>query len=122
MLSRRLRRSSRAAFESGRHLEAYTKADANAFRDALIERGLAGSSITRIFGTVRAVVNFAISEQGQSLQNPFNGVYYDRSAGVSDRHPIPPEGLLAVQNVQSRDSSFARSSGTSRLGLWPMGC
>lgn len=80
-----------------RHLEAYTKADANAFRDALIERGLTGSSITRVFGTVRAVVNFAISEQGLSLQNPFNGVYYDRAAGVSDRHPIPSAGLLAVQ-------------------------
>lgn len=81
-----------------RYLEAYTKADANAFRDALIRRGLAGSSITRVFGTVRAVVNFAISEQGLSLQNPFNSVYYDREAGVSDRHPIPRNGLLAVQS------------------------
>jgi len=81
-----------------RHLEAYTKADANAFRDALIKRGLAGSSITRVFGTVRAVVNFAISEQGLSLANPFNSVYYDREAGVSDRHPIPRDGLLAVQS------------------------
>ncbi|WP_232897163.1 DUF6538 domain-containing protein [Pontibaca salina] len=45
-----------------KHLDAYTKADANAFRDVLIARGLAGSSITRIFGTVRAVTNFAASE------------------------------------------------------------
>ena len=40
-------------------LRAYTKKDANAFRDALIERGLSGSSITRIFGSVRSVTNFA---------------------------------------------------------------
>src|SRR6056297_3298595 len=62
-----------------KHLEAYTKADANAFRDALIARGLAGSSMTRVFGTVRAVTNFAASEQGLSLNNPFAGVYYDRA-------------------------------------------
>jgi integrase len=80
-----------------KHLEAYTKADANAFRDALIARGMAGSSITRVFGTVRAVTNFAASEQGLSLTNPFTGVYYDRLAGVSDRNPIPTVALTKVQ-------------------------
>ena len=81
-----------------KHLDAYTKADANAFRDALIARGLTGSSMTRVFGTVRSVVNFAASEQGLSMNNPFAGVYYDRSAGVSGRKPIPSD---AVQRVQS---------------------
>lgn len=80
-----------------KHLDAFTKADANKFRDALIERGLAGSSITRIFGTVRAVTNFAASELGLTLTNPFNGVYYDREAGVSDRNPIPADALMVVQ-------------------------
>ncbi|MEX0301977.1 MAG: DUF6538 domain-containing protein [Leisingera sp.] len=80
-----------------KHLDAYTKTDANKFRDALIERGLAGSSITRIFGTVRAVTNFAASELGLTLTNPFNGVYYDREAGVSDRNPIPTKAIHEVQ-------------------------
>lgn len=80
-----------------KHLEAYTKADANAFRDALIARGLAGSSMTRVFGTVRAVTNFAASEQGLTLNNPFSGVYFDREAGVSDRVPFSVEDLKAVQ-------------------------
>ncbi len=80
-----------------KHLEVYTKADANRFRDALIARGLAGSSLTRIFGTVRAVTNFAASEQGLSLNNPFSGVYYDRSAGVSGRNPLPKEAIVTVQ-------------------------
>ncbi|KIC18504.1 DUF6538 domain-containing protein [Leisingera sp. ANG-DT] len=78
-------------------LDAYTKADANKFRDALIKRGLAGSSITRIFGTVRAVTNFTASELGLTLTNPFNGVYYDREAGVSERNPIPADALSKVQ-------------------------
>jgi hypothetical protein len=76
-----------------KHLDAYTKADANTFRDALVARGLAGSSMTRVFGTVRAVTNFAANEQGLSMTNPFAGVYYDRSAGVSDRNSIPVEEI-----------------------------
>lgn len=82
-----------------RQLDLYTKADANAFRDALISRGLAGSSLTRVFGTVRAVTNFAASEQGLTLNNPFAGVYYDRSAGVFDRNPIPTDAIKAIQTL-----------------------
>jgi integrase len=75
----------------------YTKSDANAFRDALIARGMAGSSITRVFGSVRSVINFAASEEGLNLVNPFGGVYYDRSAGVGDRQPIPTGDIRTVQ-------------------------
>ena len=78
-------------------LDAYTRADANAFRDSLIERGLAGSSMTRVFGTVRSIINFAASEQGIAMTNPFAGVYYDRDAGVSDRQPVPTTALRKLQ-------------------------
>lgn len=81
-----------------KHLDAYSKSDANAFRDALIARGLAGSSMTRVFGTVRAIINFAASELGLTLSNPFAGVYYDRSAGVSDRVSVPSDALAMVQS------------------------
>ncbi len=80
-----------------KQLTDYTKADANDFRDALIARGMAGSSITRVFGTVRSVVNFAASEDGITINNPFGGVYYDRSAGVENRLPIPTAELRAIQ-------------------------
>lgn len=78
-------------------LDLYTKADANAFRDTLIARGLAGSSMTRVLGTVRSVINFAASEQGLSINNSFAGVYYDRTVGVCDRQPIPRDALLVIQ-------------------------
>lgn len=81
-----------------KHLDAYTKKDANAFRDALIARGLAGSSMTRVFGTVRSVTNFAASEMGLQLNNPFTGVYYDRMAGVADRNPVPTDAVKIVQS------------------------
>jgi hypothetical protein len=74
-----------------------TKADANKFRDDLIKRGLAGSSITRIFGTVHAVFNFAVAEVGLSTAAPFANVYYDRNAGVSGLSSIPVQDIRTVQ-------------------------
>ena len=78
-------------------ITAYTKADATKFHDALIARGLAGSSITRVFGTVRSIINFAANESGVALTNPFTGVYYDRQAGVSDRSPLPFDTIRSLQ-------------------------
>lgn len=88
-------------------IRSYTKADANAFRDELVKQELAGSSITCIFGTVRSVINFAASEAGIKLTNPFSGVYYDRSAGVEDRDPIPIEAIRSLQSqYRSRDDDL----------------
>ena len=78
-------------------ITSYSKADANAFRDNLIERGLAGSSITRVFGTVRSVINFAASEVGVDMSNPFGRVYYDRKAGVEDRAPLSVDAIRDMQ-------------------------
>ena len=78
-------------------LRVYTKSDANKLRDALIDRGLSGSSITRILGTIRSVTNFAASEMGISFTNPFGGVYFDRQAGVQEREPLPSGAVRAVQ-------------------------
>ena len=78
-------------------IAAYTKADANAFRDDLLKRGLTGSSINRIFGTVRSVMNFAASEIGIDFSNPFGKVYYDRNAGVEERVPLPIDVIRSLQ-------------------------
>lgn len=99
-------------------LDLYTKADANAFRDALISRGLAGSSITRGFGTVRSVTNFAASDQGLTLTNPFNGVYYDREAGTLDRQPIPTAALAVVQAKCRAVDDDLRWLDSSRFRHW----
>jgi integrase len=78
-------------------LSDYTRADAIAFRNELMGRNLTGSTITRIFGSIRAVVNFSISEYGIEMQNPFVGVYFDRTAGVSERKPIPTDTISVIQ-------------------------
>ncbi|AII86639.1 DUF6538 domain-containing protein [Planktomarina temperata] len=79
-------------------LSDYTRQDALQFRDWLVARGLTGSSITRNFSYLKAVINFALSEYALDIRNPFVGVYHDRSAGVLVRKPIPIE---AIRNVQS---------------------
>ena len=78
-------------------LSHYTRQDALQFRDWLVARGLTGSSITRNFSYLKAVINFALSEYALDVRNPFIGVYHDRRAGVLVRKPIPMEGIRAVQ-------------------------
>ena len=67
-------------------LAAYTRQDALVFRDWLVARGLTGSSVTRNFSYVKAVINFALSEFALDVRNPFVGVYHDRSKGVVTRN------------------------------------
>ena len=80
-----------------KELAEYTRADALILRDYLVKKGLSGSSITRIFGSIRAVVNFNIGELALEISNPFVGVYYDRTKGVKARATIPTEVIKKVQ-------------------------
>jgi site-specific recombinase XerD len=79
-------------------LAEYTRADALSYRDYLITKGLVGSSVGRVISSIRAVFNFAISEYALDLKNPFVGMYFDKTAGVSKRLPIPIEDIRKVQN------------------------
>mgnify|MGYP001560448749 FL=1 len=78
-------------------LKAYLRSDATKFRDYLFATGLNGASVARIFGTVRAVINLALSEFGLAIVNPFSNVYFDHSVGVKKRLPVKPEDIKKVQ-------------------------
>ena len=78
-------------------LHDYVRSDATQFRDYLFAKGLNGASVARIFGTVRAVINLALSEFGLAIVNPFSNVYFDHSVGVKKRLPIKPEDIKKVQ-------------------------
>ena len=80
-----------------KNLASYTRANANSFRDYLLERELAGSSITRILAIVKAIFNFANNEYGLSLKNHFSGLQYDRFARVESREPIPIDNIRVIQ-------------------------
>ena len=79
-------------------LSDYTRQDALQFRDWLVARGLTGSSITRNFSYLKAVINFALLEYALDVRNPFIGVYHDRNAGVLVRKPIPIDD---IRNIKS---------------------
>ena len=79
-------------------LHEYTRQDALRFRDYLIAKGLAGSSVTRVFNSLTSVINFAISEYALDVKNPFSRVYYDRSHKVKKRLPVPLEVIREIQN------------------------
>jgi integrase len=75
----------------------YSRTDALKYRDYLIAKGMAGSSVSRVISSIRAVMNFVISEYALDLKNPFVGIYHDRLVGVSKRPPIPIEDICKVQ-------------------------
>ena len=80
-------------------LEDYNRSDATKFRDYLFAKGLNGASVARLFGTVRAVINLALSEFGLAIVNPFSNVYFDRTVGVQKRNSIKPNDIREIQNA-----------------------
>ena len=78
-------------------MDGYSRADALKYRDYLIAKGMVGSSVSRVISSIRAVFNFAIFEYALDLKNPFTGMYFDKTAGVSKRLPIPISDIRKVQ-------------------------
>jgi hypothetical protein len=70
-----------------KQLNDFVRSDATEFRDYLFEKGLNGASVARIFGTVRAFINLALSGFWIAIVNPFSNVYFDRSVRVKKRLP-----------------------------------
>ena len=83
---------------ASKNLHEYTRQDALDYRDFLIAKGLAGSSITRVLNTLNSVINFVSSEYALNVKNPFSGIYYDRSNKVQKRQPILLDVLKNIQN------------------------
>ena len=82
-----------------KELAAYTRSDATKFRDYLFQKGLNGASVARVFGTVKAVINLALSEFGLNITNPFSNVYFDQSVGVKERQPVSVDDIRKVQKA-----------------------
>lgn len=78
-------------------LDKYSTAEASQFRSWLIEeQGLSTSSVSRVFASVKAIANFAISELGLNINNPFSGIYLPPS-DAKKRHAI---GLNDIRKIQ----------------------
>ena len=86
-------------FVGSKSLTDYSRADANALRDALIDRGLVVSSIKRNFEVVRSVFNVAAKEAGLEVANPFSGVILSSAPPGRVRKPIPKEDIIKIQQL-----------------------
>ena len=80
-------------------VSAYTRHDALAFRDALLERGSANATVKRNFECIRAIWNFAAREHGVGSANPFSNMNYGNGRGPVKRKPIPIEDIRKIQNL-----------------------
>jgi len=78
-------------------LSEYTSSDAGKFRDALLKKGLATSSVHRVFSSVKSIVSLSIKEKGIKIINPFSGVYIPDLNDIKERKPVPLEDIRAIQ-------------------------
>ena len=86
-------------FAGSKSLTDYSRADANALRDALIDRGLVASSIKRNFEVVRSVFNVAAKEAGLDVINPFSQIIFSSAPPGKRREPIPIHAILKIQHL-----------------------
>ena len=81
-----------------RDLDEYTSSDGGVFRDFLVTKGLAISSIKRVFSSLKPIISLMIQEHGLSASNPLSKTYMPTDQLKDTRQPIP---LPTIRNVQS---------------------
>ena len=82
-----------------RNIGDYSTADAGMFRSWLIERQLTVSSIRRVFGTIRSIINLGINEYGLSCINGFSKIYLPAETQTNSRKAIPISNIRNIQSV-----------------------
>ena len=80
-------------------IDTFSRSDANMLRDSFFERGLSRGSIDRMFGTIRATINFTAREMGLPDISSFSGIYLGEEGRnpKTKRQPIPLETIRSVQ-------------------------
>ena len=63
--------------------------NAGRFRDHLIAKGLASTSIRRVLSSVKAIYNLASKELGIANPNPFSGIFIPEDNAPGERLPVP---------------------------------
>ena len=80
-------------------ISAYTRADALAFRDRLLGRGVTTATVKRNFECIRAIWNCSAREHGLVIANPFANMNYGNGSASVTRKPIPIENIRRIQQV-----------------------
>ena len=82
-----------------KNITAYDRADANKFRDHLLSKKMAGTSIVRVISNIKAIINFATSELGVPPNTSFSRLYIDRNSGTKERQPISIQNIRKLQEL-----------------------
>ena len=72
--------------------------NAGQFRDHLIARGLASTSIRRVLSSVKAIYNLASKELGIANPNPFSGIFIPEDNAANERLPVPLDAIRLIQH------------------------
>lgn len=88
---------------SDKPIDALVRKDANALREYLKSRGLAQDSIARNFTNIRAILNFALRENGLQASTAFSGVYFGEPVVPKKRY-VPSTGELQTLVHQCRQT------------------
>lgn len=80
-----------------RYIGDYKSSDAATFRDSLFDRGLASSSVKRVFATLRSIFNITIQEHGLDINNAFSKTYIPAMDDITARKPVPISDIKRLQ-------------------------
>jgi integrase len=80
-----------------RPIDQYTTIDASKFRDHMLKRKLASSSVKRVFAIIRSIINITIREHGISCNNAFSRTFIPDLNDIKKRQPIPIETIINIQ-------------------------
>ena len=82
-----------------RPISSYSSNEAAQFRDWCIGQGMGIKTVKRVFASVRAIINLAISEEGFDCSNAFAKTYFPDDGNAQSRQPISMEDLKKVQSL-----------------------
>ena len=78
-------------------IASFSSSDAAHFRDWCVEQGMTISTVKRVFGSVRAIINLVMREHGIEGSNAFSGTFMPDRGDASTRQPIPTDKLITIQ-------------------------
>ena len=82
-----------------RPISSYSSNEAAKFRDWCIGQGMGIKTVKRVFASVRAIINLAISEEGFDCSNAFAKTYFPDDDRSDSRQPISMEDIKKVQSL-----------------------
>jgi integrase len=80
-------------------ISSYSSAEAGQLRDWCIKQGMGVQTVKRVFSSIRAIINLAISEQGLECRNPFANTFFPDDDSVQSRQPITIQDIRKVQSL-----------------------